>query len=292
MIVRQAVVAALCGVAGSGSAVSVTLAQAPPFAQVWDVRFIADQSGPYAAGPTASQVGITMYARVGILPNTSATGTANFGVSRVGGAGSGTTGFRVLFSDGASRVDRLREGFIEPGRTSDIDGRDLLDTSGEPLRGHFAPFRGGFGPQEGPQFLGANSSPFNGEFFNPATTTPALANLIGSRTLHFGSEGTGRVGVAATPTDANPANLIGDLTPVYRLYFTPTPGFSGRVVTGSVRDMSARYLLGLAPTGDGLHAPAVDLPDREFAFVVPGPGGAVLGFAAVAAGLSRRRRGM
>lgn len=62
------------------------LAQAPATAQVWDVRFVFDSSGPYMVAPGATQIGVTMYARVGILPNTSPTGTTNFGVGRLGGA--------------------------------------------------------------------------------------------------------------------------------------------------------------------------------------------------------------
>jgi len=71
-------------VAASGTAIMFAvpaLAQAPATAQVWDVRFVVDSTGPFAAGPTATQVGITMFARVGILPNTTASGTNNFGDS-------------------------------------------------------------------------------------------------------------------------------------------------------------------------------------------------------------------
>ncbi|MGD9688974.1 MAG: hypothetical protein AB7K52_01530 [Phycisphaerales bacterium] len=46
------------------------LAQAPSTAQVWDVRFVADSDGAFAAGPSATQVGITICARVRILPST------------------------------------------------------------------------------------------------------------------------------------------------------------------------------------------------------------------------------
>jgi hypothetical protein len=125
------------GVHGSASAQS----PAPATAQVWDVRYVVDSSGPFAAGPAATQVGITIFARVGILPNTASSGTNNLGVSRVGGP---TSIFSV--TDPAAALAGQSQGSLLRGRTFEIDGRDLNDVAGQPLEGMFAPFRTGFAP--------------------------------------------------------------------------------------------------------------------------------------------------
>ncbi|MBL8759248.1 MAG: hypothetical protein JNK35_12550 [Phycisphaerae bacterium] len=135
-------VASLLTAAGTAIMFAVpALAQAPATAQVWDVRFVVDSTGPFATGPTATQVGITMFARVGILPNTSGSGTQNLGVARVGGS-NGV--FRLTFRDAHAEVMAMPQGELHRGRTTDIDGRLLTDTAGQALAGHFAPFRGGF----------------------------------------------------------------------------------------------------------------------------------------------------
>ncbi|MBL8756827.1 MAG: hypothetical protein JNK35_00180 [Phycisphaerae bacterium] len=276
-------------VAASGTAIMFAvpaLAQAPATAQVWDVRFVVDSTGPFAAGPTATQVGITMFARVGILPNTSATGTANFGVSRVGGA---PGVFRWRFHDNVADAATVSQGTIHRGLTMEIDSRQLLDTAGHALAGHFAPFRGSFNPQVAPLYLGANDDPNNGTFFNVPIGQPQVTQLVGARGLNFGSDGSKPVGVA-TALDGNPANLLGKLTPVYRLYYVPSAAsFGVRTISASVSGMSGRYRhhdFFFDPA-----AAAVPLPDQTFTFMVPAPGAGAL---MVLAGLTwawRRRAG-
>jgi len=270
-------------VAASGTAIMFALpalAQAPATAQVWDVRFVVDSTGPFAAGPTATQVGITMFARVGILPG--AYSTNNFGVSRVGGQ----SGVCVLqFRDATAELLLLGQGRLDRGETVDVDGRPLTDPSGAMLAGHFAPFRGSFGPQVGPLYLGANTDPNNGVFANPAAGPVSVTQILGSRTVNFGSEGTGPIG-AAVAVDAEPTHLVGDLAPIYRLYYLPTSHVgAARSVSVQVSGMSARYLVFV--TGLPTASAAVPLPDQTFTFMVPAPGAGAL---MVLAGCAWRRR--
>ncbi|MGD9690706.1 MAG: hypothetical protein AB7K52_13565 [Phycisphaerales bacterium] len=268
----------------AGGLGAAATAQAPTSAQVWDVRFVVDSTGPFAAGPSATQVGITIYARVGILPNTSPLGTTNLGVARVGG---GST-LRIEFSDSAAAALGANQGRVEPGRTSDSDGRPLVDTNGDPLVGHFAPFRGSLLPQVAPLYLGANGEPSNGQFTNAASGAPFVSNIIGDRQFNFGSEGSGPVGVA-TPIDDNPLNLIGDLTPVYRMYYLPTThAGSPRLITVNVTGLSARYVAILS--GVHITPPRYPLPDQTLSFQVPGPGAGGLALVVAAACLRGRRR--
>ncbi len=274
--------------AASGSAVAIAcsaLAQAPASAQVWDVRFIVDASGPFAAGPTATQVGITMYARLGILPNSSASGTNNLGIYRLGGA-SGILSWS--FHDPLAASQALSEGTLQRGRTSDVDGRSFLDTNGAPLAGHFSPYRGTFNPMIGPLFLGANDFENNGLLTNPAIGSLQVSQLIGQRPVNVGSDGTGPVGVAVA-TDADPANLVGDLAPVYRLYYFPNESISStRLIQVAVTGLSGRYAYAPSTFGGYSGASAVPIPDQSLTFVVPSPGSAaLLAFACMA--VSRRR---
>ncbi|MGD9691005.1 MAG: hypothetical protein AB7K52_11800, partial [Phycisphaerales bacterium] len=267
----------------AGGLGAAATAQAPTSAQVWDVRFVVDSTGPFAEGPSATQVGITIFARVGILPNSSSTGTTNFGVSRVGGPS-----VRVEFADALAGALGTSQGRVEPGRPMDSDGRALVDTDGAPLVGHFAPFRGGFSPQVGPLFLGSNTDPSNGQFSNTAGGAPFVSNIVGQRPFNFGSEGSGPLGVA-TPIDSNPVNLIGDLTPVYRIYFLPTTQVgTPRLIRMSVTDLSARYVMVFGAIT--LLPPVYLLPDQALSFQVPGPGAGGLALVVAAACLRRRRR--
>jgi hypothetical protein len=257
--------------AGLAVSASAALAQAPSSAQVWEVRFVVDNSGAFAAGPSATAVGITMEARVTILANTSATGTSNFGISRLGGS-NGV--FRVTFNDALSAGQGLNQGSVGQGAT----GQAFADTSGNPLAGHFSPFRGSFNPQAGPAFLGANSDPNNGVGNNPATGAPFLTQLVGSRALNYGSDGTGAYG-----NDT--------FVPVYRMIYFPRPDFTGNAVRDiavAVTGMSARYIHTVNGTF-GSAAAAVNLPNQNFSFQVPTPGAAALLGLGALAGLRRRR---
>jgi uncharacterized protein (TIGR03382 family) len=287
---KKNIVQGLVAVAGLASAASSLLAQAPSSAQVWDVQFVVDNSGPFAQGPNATQVGITIYARVGILPNTSASGQSNFGVAKVGGSGSATTGFRMVFSDALSAGLGLNQGNVQRGATGDIDGRAITDTNGNPLTGTFGAFRGGFTPQVSPNFVGSNTANTNGNVNNPATGSSSIFNLAHGRSLNFGSEGSGPVG-AATASDNNPGNLTGGLTPVYRMYFFPredTSLLAVRNINVTVSGIQVRYVFAL----NGSNASSTSdlaLGNRTFSFQVPTPGAAALAGLAAVAGFRRRR---
>lgn len=265
----------LFAVAGLAVSASSLLAQAPTSAQVWEVRFTVDSSGAFAQGPNATAVGITMEARVSILPNTTAGGTTNFGISRVGGSGSATSGFRVTFTDALSAAGGLNQGSVQPGAT----GQAFSDTNGNPIAGHFSAFRGSFSPQQGPQFMGSNTDPGNGLAVNPATGSPILANLVGSRSFNFGSDGSG------------PQGADGNFAPVYRMVFFPREDLTAaavRNISVSVTGMSARYIFALNGT-NGSNGPNFTFGTQNFTFQVPTPGAAaVAGLGALA--LGRRRR--
>ncbi|MGD9689210.1 MAG: MYXO-CTERM sorting domain-containing protein [Phycisphaerales bacterium] len=253
---------------------SALLAQAPSSAQQWEVRFVVDSSGAFAQGPNATAVGITMEARVTILPNGSASGTANLGISRVGGSGTATSGFRITFTDALSAGAGLNQGSVEQGAT----GQAFNDTNGNPITGHFSAFRGSFSPQSFPQFMGSNTDPGNGIAVNPATGSPILTNLVGSRQFNFGSDGSGPVGA-------------GEFTPIYRMIFFPREVLTAdgiRNITVAVTGMSARYVYGLQGT-NAQTGSTVNLPGVNFSFQVPAPGAAAVAGLGVLA-LGRRRR--
>jgi hypothetical protein len=263
---------------------------APATAQVWDVRFDVDSSGPFAAGPLATAVGITIRARVGIRSDDNGTvapnwSTNNFGVSRVGGA-SGTFFITAVDPLGGPDRGRFAQGFT--GET-DGGGNPLLDTGGIPLAGHFSPFRGSFAP--GAPTFGSNADLSNGTVQNSNTNAdPRITGLVGSRA--FGYDGLPR-GAAATASDANPANLVGDYAAIYRFIYFPRPEFGPpsvaiRNITINVTGLSVRYLSAVSGS-NATAAAAVSLPSQSFTFQVPTPGAtALVGLAGLAA--FRRRR--
>ena len=256
------------------------LGQAPATAQVWDVRFVFDSSGPYMVAPGTTQIGITMYARVGILPNSSATGTANLGVGRVGGSP-----FRMTMVDPVAAGAGTNQGSVAQGRTTDTDGQNRLDTNGQPLAGHFSPFPGQFAPQVAPDFVGSNGDPSNGQANNPAIGSPFITAVVGSRSVNYGSDGSGPQG-AAVAIDSDPANLQGEYASVYRMYYFPRPG--AETITLNVTNMSARYVHTFT-NGFGVVSPVLGLPDRSTTITIPTPGATTLVGLLGLAALRRRR---
>lgn len=112
-----------------------------------------------------------------------------------------------------------------------------------------------------------------------------MTNVIGSRSLNFGSDGSGPQGVA-TAVDNNPANLQGEYSAVYRMYYFPRPG--AETITLNVTNMSARYVHAINGTFSTA-APAVNLPNQSITVSIPAPGaGALVGLMGLAA-LRRRR---
>jgi hypothetical protein len=251
-------------------------AQAPATAQVWDVRYIADSTGPFAAGPSATQVGITIYARVGILPNTTGSGTQNLGVARVGGTAS-----RLTFSEESGAA----QGSVRRGLTADIDGQMLTDLLGRPLDGFFGPFRGSFPPGAFGTY-GNNDDPSNGIINNTSAGSSSISGLLGGRRElpPFGVVG------AATPTTNDPAGLVGEPTTIFRAYYIPTlDSGNTRTVQLFATGFTARNCYSVA-LNNFFAAPSVPIPDQTITFLVPGPG--VAGVACLGAvALSRRRRG-
>ncbi|MGE0302502.1 MAG: hypothetical protein AB7Q91_07260 [Phycisphaerales bacterium] len=245
-------------------------AQAPSSAQRWEFAFIPDSTGPFAAGESTTAVGITLVARVGIMPNASASGTANFGVSRIGG-GNGT--FFMNFSDPAG-------GPFASGVTHGPTGEGN-DTNGNPLAGHFAAFRGSFAPQVGPDFVGSNLDDANGIFSNIGDD-PRVTSVVGSRQLNF--NGT-PLGVAQLD---GAGNIIGgDFALVYRVLFLPKAAAS-RNITLSWQNISGRYVFGIQGTNTQT-ASSGALANGSITFRVPTPGAAALLSLGGLAAMRRRR---
>ncbi len=264
-------VLSLVGVAGLAAAAN---AQAPATAQVWDVRFVVNRHVPNETDVT-TRVSITMMARVAILPNGSASGTTNLGVSRVGGANGSLF---IQASDAPATID--------PDPSIFTRGLSSLgnDAGGNPLTGHHSPFRGAFPPSGSG---GNNSDVNNGIFSVVAGTTARLTSIVGTRQVGFDGS---LLGVA---TGTGPGDLVGDYTPIYTFDFLPKEA-AARTITVTVTGLSARYLFAdqRGPgqdVGNASGAPAVNLPNQSFQFRVPTPGAAaVLGLGGLV--IARRRR--
>jgi uncharacterized protein (TIGR03382 family) len=275
---------------------SAQVGGAPTSAQVWDVRWIVDSSGPFAEGPSATAVGLTLVARVGIRPNTGVIfPTANFGVSRIGGAGSPSSGFHVTFSDALSAGLGLSQGTLQQGATAqgpfaeaprnDADGN--VPATGQPLAGAFFPFREAFSTGGLPN-PGSNADAFNGTLDNPATGTPSFSNLTVDRARGWNTVTT-PLGVATLDAAGNITG--GDYAAIYRLIYIPredTTPQGIRNITMTTSGASARYIFNVSgdfATGSG----NFNIPTFTTTFQVPGPGAAALmGLAGLAA--MRRRR--
>lgn len=248
---------ALAGTAG------LAAAQAPASAQVWDVKFQVD-----GAGADATEVTITLLARVGIKPNASASGTNNLGVSRVGG---NLNVFNLIATDPSASAGQSRfERGLVPGTAS----------NGDPLAGTFSAFRQGFAPSG---TNGLNSDTQNG-ILSATTSQARVTSLIQSRQTGF--NGTA-LGVAQL--DGTGAIVGGDYAEIYKLVYIPKIGESNRTISVAATGISARYLFRNDGGGNASAGTAINLPAQTFTFQVPAPGAAmVLGFAGLAAG--RRRR--
>ncbi|MGQ0626763.1 MAG: hypothetical protein ACT4PL_01525 [Phycisphaerales bacterium] len=298
------------GLAMAASVVNAQANAAPASAQVWDVQFAVDTSGPFAQGPNATAVGITLRARVGIRPytttNTSSAGTRNFGVGAVSGltttasvGGStvlnpGATQFLMTFTDPNGNTPN--QGTVNRGASSELNGSDGL-----PMAGFFAPFRAALtgGPSGG-----ANSSLTNGVFDVGPDGRPRAGLISGSRNQTSGPGNPTIVGTAGDGTDTGTigrasldgmGNIVGgDYADIYRFIYFPKPDFSpnaDRLITVDVRNLNLRYIFGV--NGNSLSvttqtANTVNF-NGSFSFQVPTPGAtALLGLAGLAA--ARRRR--
>lgn len=255
--VRTAVVA--LAAAGMGSA---ALAQAPASAQVWDVRFRVE-----GAGPDVNAVTITLLARVGIKPNSSGSGTANLGVSRVGGP-LNTFVLSAVDPSAAAGASFFERGVV-PGLAAD----------GAANLGTYSEFRQGFAPAG---TNGFNTDPQNGQL-SVAGNTARVTSLVQSRQTGFNG-----VPLGVATLDAAGAITGGEYAEVYRLVYYPKFGDT-RDISVSVTGLSARYLFANQGGGNASAGTAVNLPNQSFTFQVPAPGAAaVIGVAGLAA--ARRRR--
>jgi hypothetical protein len=259
------------GIAAATGIISTAQAQAPASAQRWQFAFVVDSSGPFAASETATAVGITIIARVGIMPNSSPFGTNNLGVARVGG-GEGT--FFMDFADPAG-------GPFQSSATHGPTGEGV-DTDGNPLAGHFRAFRGSFAPQQGPDFVGDNNDPANGIFSNVGNNA-RVTSVVGSRSLNY--NGT-PLGVATL--DAGGNIIGGDFANVYRVLFVPKPA-AARTISLSWQGLSSRYVFLDVGGGQTLSTAGPNLANGNVTFRVPTPGAAALLGLGALVGLRRRR---
>lgn len=296
-----------CGLSIASSA----YAQAPASAQVWQVRYVIDRYGIDAGGnevliepdnPSAVRVDITMQGRVGIRPNSSPSGVANFGVSRIGGSAGGANPFRLQVRDAAAEAEDRNQGRLARGLTGEIRPLNaagefdpagvptlLRDPSGQPLAGAFAPFRGPLlGAEASPIHVGRNDdNANNGSFANPAAGRPSVGSIVASRIIFVGAEGTtGGLGVAQL--DAQGAIVGGDFASFYRLSYFPQVGLD-RPIELITSNLSVRYLHAI--TGSfGVAAPALNLTIPNVTFRVPAPGPTTLLLPGLAILTARRRR--
>jgi hypothetical protein len=283
---NRCAVGGVLAVAGLASTAAVSSGQAPTSAQVWDIQFLVDQDGAFAEGSGATAVGITLVARVGIRANTGLSGTANFGVARVGGATTPTFGFRMTFPDSLSAGLGLNQGAIGQGSTSTGPFAETPrnDASGDPVAGAFYPFRDALTPGGLPD-PGDNDNPFNGSFVNPSTGSPEAGNIQLGRARGWNTVPQA-LGVATLDAAGNITG--GAYAAVYRFLYVPRAGAPDRDIDVSVTGMSARYIF--AVNGNNASTGAVfNLPNMAFQIRLPGPGSAALiGLAGLAA--TRRRR--
>ncbi|MFN7022505.1 MAG: hypothetical protein ACK4WH_14415 [Phycisphaerales bacterium] len=243
-------------------------------------------------------MGITMQARIALLPSTSPSGQTNLGVSRVGGP---EDVFRITANDPAGGTGfthgSLAHWFTNETRrlnpeTGAVDPQGvvtlLTDISGEALRGHFAAFRGSFAPQVPPLFLGSNADRNNGQVRTDDQNRPYLTRIVASHALAFGTEGSGALGVA---TIGPGGELVGDFADIHRLVNFPDPASSSvRDVTLQATGMTGRYIYHLADGTFTQVAQAVVLQNRSVTFTVPAPSAGAPVFATLWFASSRRRR--
>ncbi len=308
------VVAALAGVAAfAGSALGqfTQAVAAPTSAQRWETGFKIERFGPdgvtllstnfmsnlahlnepitYDTAVAVGRVDITYQGRVGILANT--TGTVNLGISRLGGAGSATTGGRITLVDAVAQAAGRNQGTVARAETGDGTA-----AGGAPNNGMFRPFRGAFAAFS-PASNGANTDASNGGLSNTATGAPVAFNFTGGRTVNFGSNGTvpdnfngsgGPVGVAVE----DGTTLSGAFASYYKLSYICTPDATlefARLVNGSAQGQTGRYIFSYNGAGQASNGASFSIPVVNFAFAIPAPAAALpLGLLAVVG--TRRRR--
>ncbi|MFN0012185.1 MAG: CARDB domain-containing protein [Phycisphaerales bacterium] len=272
------------------AAVSGTQAQqasaAPTSAQRWGVRFLIERFAPdgtlltstyntdpitYNTNTYVGRVDITYQGRVGILPNTA--GDANLGISRLGGAGSATTGGRIQLVDSISQGQGLNQGTVS---LAQVPGNAA---GGQPNRGLFQPFRGSLAGWSAAS-NGSNTDANNGSVSNHATATPVVFNFSGGRTVNFGTtgedygpstdnyNGSGPIAGAAT---INGASLDGAFANYYKVSYFPrldSAPQTGRLIQANVFGQTGRYLFRYSGGGQASNGANFTLPNTTFTFAV------------------------
>ncbi len=303
--------------------------------EVWETRFRVDPEGTGTPAWTAltlisssgsaskqniGRVDVTLQGRLAIVGQNSAnpgdstrpTAQRNYGINRLGGAGSASgtgSNFFLRFTDPSTYTQAgLSAANIGRGLTGETrSGNPILDvagaaadpagyTGGNPIAGTFAPFRVGFTPLGADFAQGSNFDSNNGVFNNPGTLAPVVAaNLTGSRSSGFGLDGTTTtLGVGLLDATGN-AIGSGAFANFYRLTYTPKADYSNvdsqvyRAITVNVGAQSTRYLYQRNTSTTYSQGNGPNIPAQAFTFFVPTPGTAsLLGLAALA-GLRRRR---
>ncbi|MFN0011148.1 MAG: hypothetical protein ACKVS8_05825 [Phycisphaerales bacterium] len=318
-------VASLAGTAGSVLAQSPVAA--PTSAQRYEVRYLVERfdlmgalidqgvtsqffagvanpsgggnlvkvgGGTFQSDVSVGRVDITIQSRVGIVAGTH--NQSNLGISRLGGAGSATTGFRMTFTDIVSRDKTLSQGTLARGDTGTGPA-----TGGGNNFGMYAPMRGTF-PGWGPNNQGDNLASVNGSLNNPATGTLAMFNATGGRTVNFGSPGTtsDNFNGSGAPAGVGTLNAEGtafvgpelEFANYYKLTYTPREDLTAqgfRSINVAVFAQSARYIFNYNGSGQASNGATALIGDQSFTFFVPTPGAAaVLGLGGLA--IARRRR--
>ena len=302
---KKNIVLGLVSVAGlAGPALAQQAFAAPTSAQRWETRFLIERfapdgttllsstfasnnaaldSGPitYDTKAAVGRVDITYQGRVGILANTS--GTDNLGISRLGGAGSATTGARIFFVDSVSQGLGLNQGTVA---LAQVPGNA---TGGQPNRGLYQPFRGtltGWSPSAN----ASNTDTNNGSLSNTATGSPVVFNFTGGRTLNFGDgpggenyganddgfNGSGPIAGAAT---IDGTTLAGAFADYYKISYTPRQDFSAnpaRLINGQALGQSGRYIFKYNGGGGASNGATTNFATTFINFAVPTPGAAAL----------------
>ena len=313
----------VCALTGACGLASQALAQqaqaAPTSAQRWETRFKVERFAPdgsllssnfasnsphlndpitYDTTMAVGRVDITYQGRVGILANTS--GTDNLGISRLGGAGSATTGGRIFF------VDALAQGAAQSQGTVALAEVPGTATGGVPNRGLFQPYRGALANWS-PSANASNTDGNNGNVSNTATGSPVVFNFTGGRAVNFGDGpggenyggnddgfvGTGPIVGAAT---IDGTTLAGSFADYYKVSYTPNTAASlvdARFISVQAQGQSGRYIYRYNGGGGASNGATANFANTIISFAVAGtiPSPGVM--AVVVAGvfpLARRRR--
>jgi hypothetical protein len=255
----------------------------------WSAPTLASSSGDLTSRQNIGRVDITLSGRVGTVGT-----TANFGVNRLGGTGSTTTGFRMTFSDAGNDPANPNHR-VDAGSTGGL-GSFVNDTNGGPLTGTYNPFRVGFSPTGSPGAVGSNTDPNNGTYSNPATGNVIVANLTGARGSNFGAE-TGNpataLGIGIATLDGNNNISGGDFANFYKMSYTPNkadnPATAYRSINLAIQGQTLRYLFQKNSDTNYSSSGNLTMTDHNLSFFVPTPGAAALVGLAGLATLRRRR---